>query len=100
VLAQRTDMEPATVPPKRRPALEAITSEWLTEIGDSGVDIVGDLEDLRSVWPDNDDAWPDPDLPDQGLVADAAIQALAHVLEEIPNPTVRPVARLARRLRG
>ena len=100
VLAQRPDMEPATVPPRRRAAIEAITSDWLTEINESGVDVVGDLEELRSVWPDNDESWPDPDLPDQGVVADAAIKALAHVLEEIPDPTVRPVARLARRLRG
>jgi hypothetical protein len=100
VLAQRPDMEPATVPPKRRPAIEAITSDWLTEISESGVDVVGDLEDLRSVWPDNADAWPDPDQADQAVVADAAIQALAHVLEEIRNPTGRTVARLARRLRG
>jgi hypothetical protein len=100
VLAQRPAMEPATVPPERRPAIEAITDEWLTEIGESGVDVVGDLEELLSVWPDDGETWTDPDLPDPEVVADAAIQALAHVLEEIPNPTVRPVARLARRLRG
>jgi hypothetical protein len=100
VLAQRPDMVPATVPPKRRPAIEAITSSWLTEISESGIDVVGDLEDLRSVWPNDADAWVDPDLADQGVVADAAVQALAHVLEEIKNPTTRTVARLARRLRG
>ncbi len=100
VLAQRPEMKPATVPPKRRAAIEAITSDWLTEISKSGVDIVGDLEDLRSVWPDDADTWSDPDHADEAVVAEAAIQSLAHVLEEIRNPTVRTVARLARRLRG
>ena len=100
VLAQRPDMEPATVPPERRAAIEAITSEWLTEISGSGIDVIGDLEELRSVWPDDWETWTDPDLPDPELVADAAIKSLAHVLEEIRNPTVRTVARLARRLRG
>ena len=52
------------------------------------------------MWPDDGETWTDPDLPDPELVADAAIKSLAHVLEEIRNPTVRTVARLARRLRG
>jgi len=103
VLAQRTAMEPATVPPERRPAIEAITSEWLTEISESGVDIIGDLEDLRSVWPDEGETWTDPDLPDPDVVADAAIQSLARVLDELGKPQPEgppPVSRLARRLRG
>ncbi len=100
VLAQRSDMVPATVPPKRRASIEAITSEWLTEIGESGIDVVGDLEDLRSVWPEDSDTWSDPDQADPEIVAEAAIQSLAHVLEEIRHPTTRTVARLARRLRG
>ena len=88
------------MPPERRPAIEAITSEWLTEISGSGVDVIGDLEELRSVWPDDGATWTDPDRPDPEAVADAAIKSLAHVLEEIRNPTARTVARLARRLRG
>ncbi len=64
------------------------------------MDVVGDLEDLRSVWPDDGETWADPDLADPEVVADAAIQSLAHVLEEIRHPTTRTVARLARRLRG
>ena len=100
VLAQRPDMVPATVPPKRRASIEAITSDWVAEIGESGIDIVGDLEDLRSVWPEDSDSWSDPDQADPEIVAEAAIQSLAHVLEEIRHPTARTVARLARRLRG
>ena len=73
--------------PGRRPAIETITSEWLTEISGSGVDVVGDLEDLRSVWPDDGETWTDPDLPDPEVVADAAIQSLAHVLDELGNPS-------------
>ena len=95
VLAQRTAMEPATVPPRRRPAIEAITSEWLTEISESGVDVVGDLEDLRSVWPDDGETWTDPDLPDPEVVADAAIQSLARVLDELGKPEPGPPACVA-----
>ena len=95
-------MQPATVPPRRRPAVEAITASWLEEIRRSGIDVVGDLEDLVPVWPDDGEHWPDPDDADPEVVAEAAIQALAHVLDEIGSGgrTVGPVARLARRLRG
>jgi hypothetical protein len=101
-LAKRPGMVPATLPPKRRPWIEAITKKWITEIRKSGVEIVGDLKDLKSVWPDDADTWLDPDLADPAIVADAAIQALAQVLDELRPPADddRPVARLARRLRG
>jgi hypothetical protein len=52
------------------------------------------------VWPDDGDTWANPDQPDEAVVADAAIKALAHVLEEIRHPTLRTVTRLARRLRS
>jgi hypothetical protein len=102
VLATRPDKRPTTVPPDRRAAVDAITETWLAEIKDSGVDVVGDLDELRSVWPDDTQDWADPDLADPAVVAEAAIQALAHVLGEIANPTeeVGPMARLSRRLRG
>ena len=100
VLAQRPGKELTTVPPRRRVSVEAITASWVEEIGKSGVDVVGDLDDLVPVWPSGDRRWANPDTADPEVVAEAAIQALAHVLDKIENPDAGPVARLARRLRG
>jgi hypothetical protein len=104
VLAKRPGKLPVTVPPAGRPAIEAITAEWLGFLRSSGVDVVGDLDDLLPAWP-ADEPWSDPDDADPAVVAEAAIQALAHVLDELsttaPTPSeLGPVARLTRRLRG
>jgi hypothetical protein len=104
VLAQRADKVPATVPPKRRPQVERITESWLEEIRSSGVDVVGDLADLEPVWPDRDGPWPNPDRADPAVIAEAAIEALAHVLTRAgrtPLPEdAGTVARLTRMLRS
>ena len=101
VLAQRPGKKLTTVPPRRRASVEAITASWVEDIATSGVHVVGDLEDLRPVWPSDDRPWANPDSADPEVVAEAAIQALAHVLEEIGSTAdAGPVARLARRLRG
>ena len=105
VLAQRPDKVPATVPPKRRAAVEQITAAWLEEIRASGVDVVGDLADLDPVWPEDEGHWPDPDRADPEAVAEAAIEALAHVLTRVGRHPVSeedsgPVARLTRMLRS
>jgi len=103
VLADRPAARRATVPPKRRAWVEQLTEDWLDWINQLGVEVVGDLADLRSVWPDDGDGWFDPDNPDPEEVAAAAIDALAHVLDGIANGaagTGPMVARFARRLRG
>ncbi len=105
VLAQRPGREQATVPPGRRPSIDAITAEWLERLRAARVDVVGDLADLESVWPDHSDHWPNPDHADPAVVADAAIDALAHVLECLgapvePEDPPAPVSRLTRLLRG
>ena len=102
VLARRPGMEPATVPPDRRDAIDALTRTWLDEIGGTGIEVVGDLDDLLPVWPGPDEDWSDPDAADPELIAEAAVQALAHVLSEVETDTEGdgPVARLTRRLRG
>jgi len=100
VLAQRPGV-PATVPPQRRPLIDELSTSWLGEIRASGVDVVGDLEDLVPVWPDDSEHWSDPDAADPTVIAEAAIESLAHVLA-LSAPTVEggPVARLTRRLLG
>jgi hypothetical protein len=63
---------------------------------------VGDLADLRPQRPDfSDGSWVHPDKPPADLVADAAIEALAAVIEDIAPTHKSPVRRLARKfLRG
>ena len=103
VLAQRPDKVQATVPPRRRATVEAITTAWIEEIAAAGYDVVGDLAELRPIWPEDADAWPDPDHADADRIAEAAIESLAHVLAEIDTTRVmvgRPLVRLGRRLRG
>jgi hypothetical protein len=63
VLAQRPGKVPATVPPRRRASVDQITASWLEDIRGSGIDVVGDLADLESVWPDDEGHWADPDRP-------------------------------------
>ena len=107
VLAGRDDSPRATVPPRTRPWVDEVTDSWITRIRELGVDVVGDLEDLRSAWPDDRDGWADPDTADPALVAQLAIESLAEVLEHVTTPPVEPapvetgpIARLARRWRG
>jgi hypothetical protein len=104
VLAQRPGKALATVPPKRRPQVDRITASWIESVRGSGIDVVGDLGDLESVWPEGDRPWPNPDNADATAVAEAAIEALAHVLARVDRKPVPmdagTVARLARRLRS
>jgi hypothetical protein len=103
VLAQRPGKVQATVPPRRRASVEAITAAWLEEIAASQVDVVGDLSELQPVWPEDTGSWSNPDDADADLVAEAAIQSLAHVLAEVGKSRAaagRPLTRLGRRLRG
>ncbi len=103
VLAERPGKVLATVPPKRRPQVERITETWLEEIRTSGVDVVGTLDDLEPLWPDQSQPWPNPDRADPDAVADAAIEALAHVVARAgrgPLGGTRKVTRLTRMLRS
>ena len=95
VLASRRGSEQASVPPGRRPSIEQITTEWRERIAASGIEVVGDLDDLESVWPDHSEHWPNPDHADPAVVADAAIEALAFVLARIEPPSSPAVAAAA-----
>ncbi len=106
VLAGRDDSPRATVPPKARPWVEEVTAGWIEQIRGMGVDVAGDLADLEPVWPSDETGWADPDQSDPALVADLAIESLAHVLDKLARGPAAPkpletgtVARIARRLR-
>ena len=107
VLAGRPGSGRAVVPPSARPWVDEIAAAWIGQIETMGLDVVGDLAELRTVWPPDGEPWDDPDAVDPDAVADAAIDALAHVLDRIgsrpvehPDPEPGPVARMTRRWRG
>jgi hypothetical protein len=107
VLAGRDDSPRATVPPHTRPWVDEVTTSWITRIQELGVDVVGDLGDLRPSWPDDRDGWADPDRADPALVAQLAIESLAEVLDRLSTPPAEPtpveagpIGRLTRRWRG
>jgi hypothetical protein len=98
-LARRPDQIRAVLPARRWPFVEQVTAEWLDWLEGAGVDVVGDLAELRPERPDySDGSWIHPDKPPADLVADAALEALAAVIEDIAPTHKSPVRRLARRL--
>jgi hypothetical protein len=98
-LAQRPDRIRAVLPERRWPFVERVTAEWRDWLEGAGVDVVGDLSDLQPVRPDfTDGTWIHPDKPPVDLVAQAAIEALAAVIEDIAPTHKSPVRRIARRL--
>ena len=99
-------MRPVTLPPRVRDWADEVAQEWIEWVTGSGIHVVGDVEDLRPVFPGADAKWADPDKPRNRRVADAAIDALVAAIVEAasrPDPTDGTVAKLgraARRLRG
>ena len=106
VLAGRRDSPRATC--LRAPGLGWTRSRADGSSGSAslGVDVVGDLGELQTGVARRRGGWSDPDQADPALVADLAIESLAHVLDRVGTRPVEPspletgaVARLARRLR-
>ncbi len=105
-LAHRKDMERATLPPRLYPWAEEVSERWVEWVEGSGIDVVGDLEELRPLPPPEGRKWANPDRANPTDVASAAIEALAAMTEEAarrPDPNAQlsaKVGRAARRLRG
>lgn len=100
VLGKRAQSVPVVLPQARWKFVERVTEEWLEWIEGAGVDVVGDLADLRPVPPGPDHVWIHPDEPPSDQVSDAAIAALAAVVRRVAPTHKTPVRRLARRLLG
>lgn len=104
-LAHRPRMRPVTLPPEAFDWAEEVTEGWEDWVRASGIDVVGDLEDLRPVRPAPGTRWHDPDDPRPRDVASAALDALeALALEaarraEPAEPPLTRAARLARLLK-
>ncbi len=105
-LAHREQMTRATIPPEAFGWVAEVTEEWLEWIKGSGIDVIGDLDDLRPRPPAADEPWQDPDRPAAPDMLDAAIDALVAMTLEAadrPDPQEQITAKLgraAKRLRG
>ena len=106
VLAERPGMRRAVLGPRHRDWAVATAEGWIAGIRDSRIHVVGDLDDLRPVFPPSTEKWRNPDRPRPRVVKDAAMTALTGAVLEAasrPDPDAAPIARLgraARRLRG
>jgi hypothetical protein len=103
-LAHRPNKGPVTLPPGAFDWAEEVAEEWISYVRDSGIDVVGDLDDLRPLRPSRDLPWVDPDQPPPAEMLDAALQVIEVLLVEAAAKS-RPVAqqptsaaRLIRRL--
>lgn len=105
-LAQRDNMTKAKLPPDAMPWANEVTDEWIEWVQGSGIDVIGDVEDLRPTAPGADEIWQDPDRPRRVQMIDAALDALVAVTMEAasrPDPNEQitaKISRAARRLRG
>jgi hypothetical protein len=103
-LAQRPGMTKVTLPPTAYPWATEVAEEWIEWVQGSGIDVVGDVADLRPVPPPADQGWSDPDRPRRPEMIDAAMDALVALAMEAagrPDPNQQlgaKVARAARRL--
>ena len=105
-LADRPVRQRLTLPPECFDWAEEVAESWREWIVGSGVDVVGDLDDLRPVRPAPDEVWHDPDRARPREVADAALDALVAMIEEAarrrrPRTTSLSarVSKVAKRLR-
>ena len=69
-----------TLPPAAYDWVDATTSTWLEWIQQSGIDVVGDVEDLRPALPDT--KWRDPDQVSARKRSRVALNALAAMTVE------------------
>ena len=100
-LAQRPDTRRVTLPPKAHGWVCEVAEEWVAWAGQAGIDVVGDLEDLRPA-PPAPGRWADPDKPRPRRTADAALDALVAVVIDAaqgPDPHQSPAARFGRAAR-
>lgn len=81
VLAQQVlvgrDSDPVRLPPQRYEYAERQAELWIEWLHGSGVDVVGDPEDLRPRWPAADEVWRNPDRVGAKQQLQVALDALA-----------------------
>jgi hypothetical protein len=100
-LAQREDMVRATLPPEAYPWANEVAEEWIEWAEGSGIEVIGDLADLRPAPPSRG-VWLNPDKPRPRLMIDAALEAIQALLAEAaaaPTPSPSPLRRARAKLR-
>jgi hypothetical protein len=104
-MAKRPNMTKVTLPPAAFPWAAEVAEEWIEWVQGSGIDVVGDVEDLRPVPPRPGHRWVDPDRPRREEMVDAAVDAMVALALEAakrPDPETHlssRVGRVVRRLR-
>ena len=76
---------PVRLPPDRYDFAEQQADAWIEWIKASGVDVVGDVDDLRPRRPAEDENWKDPDRVRAKLELGAALDALTVMTQEAAN---------------
>jgi hypothetical protein len=79
-LSRRSGSPRLALPPDVRAWAVDLSETWIEDLAAKGYDVAGSLDELR---PDADAAeFSDPDAPDEGDVADAAMESIVTLLEE------------------
>ncbi|MDO9496230.1 MAG: hypothetical protein Q7J48_11065 [Nocardioides sp.] len=81
--------DPVRMPPRLQPWAEAETARWVEWVEQSGVDVVGDVADLRPLPPAEDERYVDPDkisTKQQLRVAMDALSAMTREAARRPDP--------------
>ena len=101
MLAQETlvrrDSIPVRLPPQRYDWAEEQSEAWIEWLASSGVEVIGDLAELRPVRPDPDAEWQHPGRVRNKVKLNAAVDALAAMTREAarrPDPDRAPAARV------
>lgn len=103
-LAKRDGMTKVTLPPTAHAWATEVAEEWVAAVRGSGIDVVGDLDDLRPV-PPGEGRWIDPDRPRRPEMLDASLDIIVALALEAaeaparPGPVAATLTRAARRLR-
>lgn len=97
-LVRRTSA-PVRLPPERFDWAEAEADRWIEWLAGSGVDVVGDLEELRPQRPAEGERWRDPDKVGAKKQLRTAIDALAAMTQEAASRP-DPERQLAHRVRA
>ncbi len=87
---------PVRLPPERFGWAQERAQEWIDWIAASGVDVIGDLEDLRPLPPADAERWRNPDRVKAKKQLNAALDALAAMTREAasrPDPQRRLLTR-------
>ena len=92
------DAVPVRLPPHRYDFAEQEGEVWIDWIKRNGVDVVGDVDDLRPRRPAEDAKWKDPDRVRAKLELGAALDALSTMTQEAANRAATET--VGSRLRG